>query len=95
MTATWRKDPFIPGRYYRVRTSFVAYRDSFKEGEILLYAKNGYSIYDSMSGFFFIDSTGQYRSWDLADGEPLEPWNVLFELMEDGEGRAQFSKSTP
>ena len=81
MPETWRTDPFLAGRYYRVRKSFKAFRDSFQEGEILLYKKNAYSIYDSMSGFLFTDVQNIYRSWDLADGEPIEPWSALFELM--------------
>jgi hypothetical protein len=78
---TFRPDPFQPGRSYRVRKDFKAFRDDFKEGEILVYQKNGYSIYDNMSGFFFHDSGQKWRSWDIHDGEPIEVWPELFELI--------------
>ena len=81
MPQTWRTDPFHPGRSYRVRKTFTAFRDSFQEGEVLVYWKNAYSIYDNMSGFFFIDAAKKYRSWDIHDGERLEAWQNLFELL--------------
>ena len=82
MSTTWRIEPFEKGRSYRVRKSFAALRDSFREGEILRYQKSAYSRYDGMSGFLFGDSEGKIRCWDIHDDERLEVWSEFFERYE-------------
>jgi hypothetical protein len=81
MSTTWRPDPFKPEASYRIRKAFRSLRDSFLEGEVLKYKYNAYSIYDSMSGFFFVDEQGRHRSWDVHDNDSLENWSELFEEM--------------
>ena len=72
MSTTWRKDPFKTGQNYRVRKTFKAFRDTFKEGEVLRYRTSAYSHYDGMSGFFFDDESGKNRSWDIHDDVSLD-----------------------
>jgi hypothetical protein len=79
---TWRDDPFEKGRSYRVRQSFAAMRDDFREGEVLRYKENAYSRYDGISGFFFTDEKGKIRSWDVRDDDSLTAWSELFEPLE-------------
>ena len=82
MPSTWRKVPFTKGRSYRVRKSFKALRAVFQEGEILRYDNDAYSLYDACTGFFFFDSEGKIRSWDVRDDQSIDVWPELFELDE-------------
>lgn len=54
-------------------------RDTFREGEILKYDRSAYTHYHGVSGFFFTDSHGNVRSWDVSDDEPLSAWSDFFE----------------
>ncbi len=81
MSFTWRNDPFSTGCRYKVKKDFSAPRDSFFKDEVLIYDHNAYSIYDSMSGFFFLDSEGNFRAWDLHDDEELDCWTELFDRI--------------
>ena len=58
--------------------SFSAFRDKFREGEILVYENSAYSHYHGFSGFFFKDQENKIRSWDLDDSESLEVWTDYF-----------------
>jgi hypothetical protein len=78
--------PFVPGASYRVRKNFAADRDSFVEGEILIYRRSAISRYDAMAGYFFEDGKGEIRSWDLEDTESTGIWSGLFELVGESQG---------
>src|SRR5207248_5203395 len=69
---TWRKIPFERGAAYRVRESFDALRDRFSAGEILFYERAGYSRYDNATGYFFRDTRGNPRVWDVGDEEQID-----------------------
>jgi len=74
---------FKVGQHYRVRHSFTALRDSFVEGELLIYESRAYSRYDGITGYFFRQVTNPgMRWWDVYDDEPGGRWLELFEAVE-------------
>jgi hypothetical protein len=74
--------PFLPGRRYRVKRSFKAWRDEFRVGEELVFRGCGESRYDGMSGYFFTEpGTETYRSWDISYRDDVKVWTELFELL--------------
>lgn len=74
---------FKIGSHYRVRRSFTALRDSFVEGELLMYESKAYSRYDGITGYFFqqVDGPGM-RWWDVYDDQPGDLWLELFEAVD-------------
>lgn len=78
---TWRNSPFSAGIKYRVLKDFDAHRDKFKLGEMLIYSKDAYSIYDSCTGYIFqsVDNSEMMRVWDVYDDENLDLWRELFQ----------------
>lgn len=80
MSNLWRDDSFTKGCRYKVKKDFKALRDSFFKDELLTYDHNAYSAYDSMSAFFFLDSDGKFRTWDINDNEDLNLWSEYFEI---------------
>ena len=81
MSATQPTEPFEVGRSYRVRKSFPALRDAFREGEVLKYTGSAYSRYDGITGYLFTDPKQQVRSWDVYDGESVDVRSKLFETL--------------
>jgi hypothetical protein len=56
------------GGEYRVQRTVKSWRDSFQEGECLIFISTAYSVYDSAYGYFFYDrTTGQRRVYDISD----------------------------
>ncbi len=81
MSVTRNTEPFEAGRSYRVKKSFSAMRDDFREGEVLKYKKRTYSRYDGVAGHFFIDGKDSIKSWDVRDEDSVEVWSELFEAL--------------
>ena len=62
----WYSVPFMEGEKY------VATRDILGLCEQLIYRSTGYSRYDGYIGFFFADTAGADRRWDIyEDQDPL------------------------
>lgn len=79
---SWRHCPFTVGRSYRVRHDFVAFRDSFKAGEILIFDSDAWSGYHGMLGYFFKqEGRSDLRSWDIPDNEDVGIWTQFFEEL--------------
>ncbi|MDB6119813.1 MAG: hypothetical protein JWO08_3594 [Verrucomicrobiaceae bacterium] len=71
---------FIIGRQYSARRSFTALRDSFVEGEGLVFHSSAWSRYDGITGYFFCQpGLETLRVWDIGDDEDLLVWRELFE----------------
>jgi hypothetical protein len=77
----WRECPFVIGDEYRTRKAFRSLRDKFRVGEVLRFVSTAYSRYDGMTGYFFLDSAGRTRAWDIPDDEDLEQHRELFERL--------------
>lgn len=77
---SWPPCPFQAGHSYRVRRSFTALRDVFKEGEVLVFESCAWSRYDGITGYFF-SKPGQVgtRAWDLPDELDFGSWREFFE----------------
>lgn len=72
--------PFKTGAVYRVRCDFVALRDTFSAGEILIYDRSAWSRYDGITGYFFRQEGREgLRLWDIEDDADLSVWKELFE----------------
>jgi hypothetical protein len=78
-THGWRPCPFVVGKRYRCLKSFEAFRDTFSEGDLLTFVNTAYSRYDGMTGYFFSDSGGRARSWDVHDDDDLGVHQQLFD----------------
>jgi hypothetical protein len=84
----WRHCPFKRRRVYRVKKDFESLRDRFAKGELLRYRGEGHSIYDRMTGYFFVSAANDERQerpirvWDIADDEDISVWSDLFELVD-------------
>lgn len=79
----WRGSPFIPGKTYRVRKSFSAMFGDFTVGELLVFVRDAWHRNDEVAGYFFADTAGRQRRWDIYDDDDLGVWAQLFELAED------------
>ncbi|MGE0377267.1 MAG: hypothetical protein AB7I48_13745 [Planctomycetaceae bacterium] len=78
----WRECPFTRGRRYRVRQSFVAFRDSFTAGEVLTFDSDTWSRYDGITGYAFRQSGREMLSfWDIDDDADIQIWRELFEEL--------------
>ncbi len=76
--------PFVIGKRYRVRKSFEALRDTFTEGDVLIYDSTAYSRYDGITGYFFVkEGSTKMQWWDIPDYEDLNVWKELFEPLPD------------
>lgn len=75
---SWRVPPFVVGQTYKIRLDFTALRDSFCADETLRYTGDAYSVYDSCTGYLFLDSSGQVRVWDIYDDDDVEIWQKYF-----------------
>ena len=79
----WSNCPFVVGKTYRVRKTFQAMRDSFVEGEIIVFDREAYSRYDSITGYFFTQEGRQcLRLWDIGDDVDVKVWKEFFELVD-------------
>lgn len=78
--------PCQRGRRYRTRLAFKALRDSFKEGEELIFDSSAYSRYDGYTGYFFRqDGRKGLRLWDIPDDVSVNSaWKVHFEEISEG-----------
>lgn len=81
MSMTQSTEPFTVGKSYRVRRSFSAMRDDFREGEVLKFNERAYSRYDGIAGYFFTDENETIRSWDVRDEDSVDVWSELFEAL--------------
>lgn len=78
----WRPCPFEIGQRYRVKESIKSLRDSFDAGEALTFVRAGYSVYHSITGYFFMDAGGTIRALDIGDDVADNDWATLFEPVE-------------
>jgi hypothetical protein len=78
----WRPCPFEIGRRYRVTKPVRSLRDSFEIGEALTFFRAGYSVYHSITGYFFKDAGGTIRAFDVADDVGGDEWQQNFELID-------------
>ena len=75
-------NPFVVGRRYRVVREIEALRDTFREGEILVFHSQAYSRYDGIMGYFFSQAGVRgLRSLDVADGEDVAAARARFEEL--------------
>ncbi|WP_269526837.1 hypothetical protein [Coraliomargarita parva] len=76
---TWYPIPFEEGVTYRVNQTILGDFDKIKEGTELTYVSTGFSRYDGYIGFFFKDSEGVDRRWDIDESwDPIERSKGLF-----------------
>jgi hypothetical protein len=63
---------FEIGGEYQVQCTITSWRDSFQEGERLIFLSTAHSVYDSAFGYFFYDkTTGERRVYDVSDDSYL------------------------
>jgi hypothetical protein len=75
----WYPVPFEVGRTYRAISDILGHFDSVSKDERLTYKSTGSSHYDGYIGFFFTDSSGQDRRWDIyEDMDPVEEARKVF-----------------
>jgi hypothetical protein len=79
---TWRRHFFSAGGKYRVLKEFRNELSEFHKGEVVTFKHDAYSAYDSSTAFVFESSTGQLKTWLLADDD-----------IDDGHDR--FAAATP
>jgi hypothetical protein len=82
------KTHFTMGGEYQVQCTVNSWRDSFQEGERLIFLSTAHSVYDSAYGYFFYDrTTGERRVYDVSDdsfprgGTPERHPNDVFVLV--------------
>jgi hypothetical protein len=69
---------FEPGDVYRVRRDADLLRDRFRAGEVMVFWRHAYSIYDSMHGFFFLQAGSERtRAWDTETADAAERDGLL------------------
>ena len=61
--------PFKKHAIYRVEQDIVGDFDNLSAGTTLRYTHSGQSIYDGYIGFFFVDTEGEIRRWDIHDDQ--------------------------
>ena len=75
----WYPVPFEIGRTYQAKTDVLGHFDRIGTGERLIYKSTGSSHYDGYIGFFFTDSSGADRRWDIYDDlNPVEEARKVF-----------------
>jgi hypothetical protein len=85
----WRECPFRRGAKYRVLKTFTPMRGAFGTGELLTFDTDTYSRYDGMTGYFFHDTAGIGRVWDVRDEDDIDRWkNIFVEVTEDATNNA-------
>jgi len=67
----WYPVPFEKGKEYAATTDILGHFDRITNGERLIYRDTGFSRYDGYIGFFFTDTNGNDRRWDMY--EDLDP----------------------
>lgn len=78
-TMPWYPVPFEVGRIYRATADILGHFDRVSKDELLTYKSTGSSHYDGYIGFFFTDSRGQDRRWDIYDDmDPVEEARKVF-----------------
>ncbi len=79
-TETWYPVPFKAGEAYVATATIMGAFDRIEKGERLVYESTGFSRYDGYIGFFFRDSDGKKRRWDIHDDQdPSAEAQKLFE----------------
>jgi len=73
-TPSWRGSPFRVGARYRTLTAIASIprEESLVAGEEVVYQQSGYSRYDSLSVYSFVNDAGEVRTWCLHDDHPME-----------------------
>lgn len=75
----WYPVPFEVGQTYRATSDILGHFDRVSKDERLTYKSTGSSHYDGYIGFFFTDSSGQDRRWDIYDDmDPVEEARKVF-----------------
>ncbi|ADE53349.1 hypothetical protein Caka_0324 [Coraliomargarita akajimensis DSM 45221] len=70
---TWYPNPFEEGKTYKVTQTIFGDFDKLEKGTELTYERTGFSAYDGYIGFFFKDSEGKDRRWDIdINWDPIE-----------------------
>ena len=64
----WYPVPFQKGAAYVTIDRIVGDFDTVEKDTVLIYESTGFSRYDGYIGFFFSDSEGKKRRWDIRDG---------------------------
>ena len=62
---------FRIGQCYRVIRAFDSWVDSFHCGELIRHISAGYSHYDGLTHFIFVDADGYSRDWCVHDSDDL------------------------
>jgi len=65
----WYPIPFQVGAQYEATQDILGHFDRIAKGERLTYKRTGFSHYDGYIGFFFTDSRGVDRRWDIFDDQ--------------------------
>jgi len=81
----WYPVPFKIGHIYRATVDILGHFDRIAKDEQLVYKRTGSSHYDGYIGFFFTDSRGVDRRWDIYDDtNPVdEARKVFIDLHEE------------
>ncbi|CAN5878307.1 hypothetical protein BH11VER1_BH11VER1_20480 [soil metagenome] len=75
----WYPVPFKIGHVYRATSEVLGHFDRIVKDERLVYKSTGSSHYDGYIGFFFTDSSGAQRRWDIYnDTNPVEEARKVF-----------------
>lgn len=78
-TKPWYRVPFKIGHVYRATADILGHFDRIAKDERLAYRSTGSSHYDGYIGFFFTDSSGADRRWDIYDDtDPVEEARKVF-----------------
>lgn len=82
----WYPLPFKIGHTYRATANIMGHFDRISKDERLVYRSTESSHYDGYIGFFFTDSSGVDRRWDIHDDkDPVEESRKVFvELDPEG-----------
>jgi hypothetical protein len=79
-SAPWYSVPFTEGVAYIARSTIIGDFDRIEKDSVLVYRSTGFSRYDGYIGFFFTDSDGKKRRWDINDSlDPVSEAKKLFE----------------
>jgi hypothetical protein len=62
-----------------VTKSVRSLRDAFDAGEVVTFLRAGYSVYHSITGYFFTDPGGAIKALDVGDQVEGDEWYSIFE----------------
>jgi len=79
---SYRRPIFEPGESVRVKSDFRL-GSTFREGEVLVFQRDGYSRYDNSFVYEFLNATGELKSWYLHEDKPIDLWRDFFEPIPD------------